>query len=243
MILTAMQPYFFPYIGYFQLLHCSDIFVVLDDVQYINRGWVNRNRILINENPNWFTFPVQKGAQELAINCRFYIEELSERERLLETIKHAYKKAPFFTAVYPLVERIMTFSSVNVGDFNTNAIKEIADYLKLQCRIMLSSEIEKDNSLKGQDRIVDINLVLGAELYVNPMGGVDLYQEERFVEKGLKLQFLKPGNIQYSQFKGSFVPFLSIIDVLMFNNEQDLDAHMANYELVTSQSIKDVQAT
>jgi hypothetical protein len=239
MIVTIMQPYFFPYLGYFQLLECSNIFVILDDVQYIKRAWVNKNRILINQTPYWLKFPVQKASQNLFINQRYYVRDKNERNEILQRIQSAYRKAPHFTETYPLLLEIMKFDSNNVSGFNTNLIRQLTDFLGIECQILLSSELEKDNSLKGQDRIIEINRHLGSSHYVNPIGGISLYREQDFFEYELKLSFLQPENIQYPQFKEPFVPFLSIIDVLMFCALNEVRKFLKQYRLLQPSEIEE----
>lgn len=237
MIVTIMQPYLFPYIGYFQLLECSDVFVVGDDVQYIKGGWINRNRILVNQEPSWLTVPVQGGSGYLPINQRSYAEDQDTRDKLLRRIECAYRKAPYFRDIYPIIADIMNFGSNNVSEFNTNAIRRLKDLLKIQCQILLSSELEKNNALKCQDRVIDINRCLGSCHYVNPIGGVSLYQEQDFVEYGIELSFLRPDSIQYHQFTEPFTPFLSIIDVLMFCPLDEIRRFLKQYRLIKHSEI------
>ncbi|MBF6651257.1 WbqC family protein, partial [Methylobacter sp. BlB1] len=175
MIVTIMQPYLFPYIGYFQLLECSDIFVVGDDMQYIKGGWINRNRILVNQEPCWLTFPVQGDSADLPINQRHYVESQNVRSKILRRIECAYRKTPYFKDIYPVIADMMSFSSSNVSEFNTNAIRCLASLLKIQCRILVASELEKDNSLKCQDRVIETNRCVGSSHYINPIGGMALY--------------------------------------------------------------------
>jgi hypothetical protein len=234
-----MQPYFFPHIGYFQLLECSNIFVILDDVQHIQRGWVNRNRILINQEPHWLTYSVQKASRDFFINQRYYVEDPSERAKIMCNIASAYRKAPHFIEIYPFLLEIMNFNSSNVSEFNTNLIRCLAGFLEIECQILLSSELDKDNSLKGEDRIIDINRCLGSSHYVNPIGGIPLYDKQHFTECGLELSFLQPENIHYPQLKKPFVPFLSIIDVLMFNGISGTSKLLTKYHLIKHKDSKD----
>jgi hypothetical protein len=232
MIVTIMQPYLFPYIGYFQLLECSDVFVVGDDVQYIKGGWINRNRILVNQEPSWLTLPVQGDSGYLTINQRSYVDDRNARDKILRRIECAYRKAPYFIDTFPIVADIMNFGSNNVSEFNTNAIRRLKDLLKIQCQILLSSELEKNNALKCQDRVIEINCCLGSCHYVNPMGGVSLYQEPNFVEYGIELSFLRPDCVQYPQFTEPFAPSLSIIDVLMFCPLDEIRRLLRQYQLL-----------
>ncbi|WAK00575.1 WbqC family protein [Methylobacter sp. YRD-M1] len=232
MIVTIMQPYLFPYIGYFQLLECSDIFVVGDDMQYIKGGWINRNRILVNQEPSWLTLPVQGNSADLAINQRYYVESQTVRSKILRRIECAYRKAQYFKDIYPVIADIMNFGSNNVSEFNTNAIRRLANLLNIQCRILVSSELEKNNSLKCQDRVIETNRCVGASHYINPIGGMALYKERDFLKFGIELSFLRPDNVQYHQFAESFVPSLSIIDVLMFCSLDEVRRLLKQYQLL-----------
>jgi WbqC-like protein family len=231
MIVSIMHPYFFPYIGYFQLIFQSDIFVLSDDAQYINLGWVNRNRILRNGEPCWFTFPVRKGSSHLKINQRSYLLDRATIGRLLRRLEAAYRKAPHFEAIFPVVEELLSFGDANVAAFNINLIERIAARLGIATRFVLSSTMANDNSLAGQERVIDMCRRLGATHYVNPVGGLRLYTAERFAAAGMTLSFLKAGLSAYPQFEHSPVPGLSIIDVLMFNSDEAVARLLRDYRL------------
>ncbi len=231
MIVSIMQPYFFPYIGYFQLMFQSDIFVFHDDVQFIKGGWVNRNRILRNGEPRWLTLPVRKAASQLAINRRYYQLEQANVERLSRRIEAAYRKAPCFAAIFPVVEELLKFGDANVAAFNVNLIERIAARLAIRTRFVRSSEMEKDDRLTGQERVIDICRCLGATHYVNPIGGVRLYQSDRFAVADIKLSFLKPAVSAYPQFGQAPVPDLSVIDILMFNSAESVARLLSKYRL------------
>lgn len=237
MIVSIMHPYFFPYIGYFQLIAQSDVFILFDDVQYINRGWVNRNRILRNGEPCWLTFPVRKGSSHLAINQRYYQLEQADVERILRRIEAAYRPAPHFATVFPFVEELMNFGDANVAAFNVNLIERIAARLGIRTRFVLSSAMVKDDSLAGQERVIDMCRRLGATRYVNPVGGARLYAAERFAASGMNLSFLQPAPAAYPQFGQPPVPDLSIIDVLMFNGDETVARLLHNYRLLTPDEV------
>jgi hypothetical protein len=234
MIVSIMHPYFFPYIGYFQLIFESDIFVLFDDVQYINRGWVNRNRILRNGEPCWVTLPVRKGSSHLAINQRHYQLEKTDVVRVLRRIEAAYRKAPRFDATFPLIEELLNFGDANVAAFNVNLIERIAARLAIRTRFVLSSAMVKDDTLAGQERVIDMCRRLGATHYVNPIGGVQLYQHDRFAAAGIKLSFLQTAVSAYPQFGQAPVPNLSIIDILMFNSSESVARLLRKYRLSTA---------
>ena len=213
-----MQPYFFPYIGYFQLIAASDVFVLHDDVQYIKGGWVNRNRILLNSQIRMVTFPVQKGSYDLPINARNYVGEKQVQKDVINLIRQAYARAPYFREVFPLIEELVMFEERNVARFNENLIRKVSNYIGLSCKIINSSSVIKNDTLSGEARVLDLCMNLGATDYTNPTGGIQLYHHDSFQKSGITLRFLKSDNVSYQQQTNTWVPFLSIIDVLMFNS-------------------------
>ena len=234
MKLAIMQPYFFPYLGYFQLMAASDVFVLHDDVQYIKGGWVNRNRILFNGESRMLTFPVQKDAYNLPINARKYVDGQQARKDIINLVRQAYAKAPFFQQVLPLLNELIMFEDRNVARFNENLIRRIADYLGLNCKITLSSDMVKNNSLSGEQRVLDMCKCLGATDYTNPIGGTELYHLETFQKCGITLRFLEAQNERYTQHGNIWIPFLSIIDVLMFNSADEIRLLLTKYRLLAS---------
>lgn len=232
MKIGIMQPYFLPYIGYWQLLNVVDKYVIYDDVNYINRGWINRNRILLNSKDKMITLSLKEVSQNKLIKEIELLNNEKEREKLLKTISQSYKKAPFYDEVYPLIEEILNFKEINLEKFLENSIKKIIEYLEIDTTILISSEIEKDNMLKGKNKILDICKNLGASEYYNAIGGQELYSYEEFNKEGIKLKFLKSGNIEYKQFKNEFIPNLSIIDVMMFNSKEKIKEFLNNYTLI-----------
>ena len=216
-----MQPYFMPYIGYFQLMKAVDKYVIYNDVNYINRGWVARNNILINERKQLFTIKLQGASQ----NKHFTeIQVLDDLKKLTKTLEMNYSKAPFFQPTMELMNKIFSFPEKRLDLFIKNSFEEILTYLKIDTELILSSNIKKDDSLKGQDKILDICKRLKADTYYNAIGGKELYDKKEFAKNGISLCFLRTNeNLQYKQFsKMDFIPNLSIIDVLMFNSQKDI---------------------
>ena len=225
-----MQPYFLPYIGYFQLLKAVDKYVIYDDVNFIKRGWINRNSILLNGKSFLFTLTLLEASQNKLIN-EIYVSD--ESSKLLKTINNAYKKAPYFSSVYSIIEKIFAFENKNLARYVGNSIIQIADYLGLDTEIVYSSDIrEKDASLKAQDKILNICEVMGASQYFNAIGGRDLYSIDHFSNLNIKLNFIKTQPIEYKQFNNPFVPNLSILDVLMFNSVEQIGEMLGQYELI-----------
>jgi hypothetical protein len=229
MKLAIMQPYFLPYIGYFQLIRSVDTFVFYDDVNYIKQGWINRNRILLNGSSFIFTLELLKAGSFKKIN---QIEIGGNREKILKTFHQAYNNAPFYNDVEPLISEIFYSEQKKLSDYIIFSTKLISEYLDLRTNYLISSEIEKDNDLKGQSRVIEICKRLNANRYINAIGGIDLYSGEEFTGNGLELSFLKSHEIHYSQYGNVFIPWLSIIDVLMFNSPETVNIMLDEYELI-----------
>lgn len=222
MIVSIMQPYFFPYIGYFQLIAASDAFVLYDDVQYMKGGWINRNRVLLNGAPEWITIPVKRASYKLPINARHYQIDQRTVESILGQIDAAYRKAPNYEATRALIVDVLKYQDSNVATFNENLVRNTCSHMGIDTRISTSSSMVLSGDLKGQERVLRICGMMGATCYLNPSGGVSLYQKEAFSAKGLELRFLKPTDVSYPQLGAAVVPNLSIIDVLMFNDTETI---------------------
>ncbi|MBS4768414.1 WbqC family protein [Turicimonas muris] len=232
MKLGVMQPYFFPYLPYWQLIKAVDLFVVYDDVTYIKNGYINRNSILVNGSPSIFTVPLSKASSFKKINEIERINDCKTSSKLLKTVQMAYKKAPFFKDVFPLVEDFFLSTEPNIVYPLVRQIRNVSSYLNIQTPIILSSSLTKDDTLAGQEKIIDICKRLNASTYINAIGGRTLYEKEKFKDQGLELFFLKGNQHSYKQFKNSFVPNLSILDILMFNSKEEVIRRLEDYELV-----------
>ncbi|TDX58918.1 WbqC family protein [Orenia marismortui] len=232
MKVAIMQPYLFPYIGYFQLLNRVDKFVLYDDANYINRGWINRNRILLNGKAKMITLPLNGASQNKLINEISIHNGKREKKKFLKTIRHAYTNSPYYNQVFPLIEEIMSNDEENIAKFIEYSLKRIGDYLDYNTDFIISSELGKNNSLKGEDKILDICQLLKADIYINPIGGRDLYSKDRFIGEGIELYFIQTNKIRYSQNNENFIPNLSIIDTLMFNSKNKVKDFLEGYKLV-----------
>lgn len=231
---AIMQPYFMPYIGYFQLIDSCELFVISDSVQYRKGGWINRNRLLINGKPSMFTLSLKKAPLEYNINQRYFSEKFKiDKEKLIKTIDINYSKAPHFLEVRELIEEILSFDNyANVAEFNYNSIKKVCEYIGIKRKFIKESEISKDDKLKCEDAVIDITKKLHGQIYINSIGGKSLYSKERFKKSGIKLYFIKTNDIKYTQFKNEFQQNLSIIDVLMFNSKDEIMKLIKDYQLV-----------
>lgn len=231
MKLAIMQPYLLPYIGYFQLIKATDRFVVYDDVNFINKGWINRNNILVSGKPNLFTVPLINASQNKLI-YEVGISNEPWQKKLLRTLQQSYQKAPFYSAVFPILEKIITYPAQNISELATFSITEIIEYLGIETEVIPSSKIYKNEDLKSQNRILDIVKKEGATTYINPIGGMELYDKVLFKDNGIDLFFIKSKPIQYPQFQNDFVPWLSIVDVLMHNSPSATNEFLDSYELI-----------
>lgn len=214
---AIMQPYFFPYLGYFQLMRAANIFVVYDNIKYTKKGWINRNRLLLNGNPAVFSLPIRQASDQLEISKRSLASEFNPRD-LLGQIEGAYRGAPYFDSTFPMVCDILQSPTRNLFDYLFNSICTIKEHLGLTASLVVSSKIDADRALRGQDRVLWICRALQAHTYINPPGGRSLYSPTAFQDVGLELAFLEPQLLPYEQFGADFVPALSILDVLMFNS-------------------------
>lgn len=232
MKLGIMQPYFFPYIGYWQLLNAVDKYVIYDDVNYINRGWINRNNILMSDKSKMINLPLKHASQNSLINEIEIFEDKKKKEKLLKTIEMVYRKSTYYDVVFPMIESIINYEERNLSRYLQHSINQINKYLSINTELILSSTINKNNILKGEDKIIEICNILQADEYYNSIGGQELYSYEKFMDNGIKLKFLKANIVKYRQFNYKFIPNLSIIDVMMFNSIEDIKKMLDEYELL-----------
>jgi hypothetical protein len=233
MKLAIMQPYFFPYLGYFQLIHAADKFVIYDDVTYIKNGWINRNRILINNAPTYFTVPLYQSSSYKRICDTSLNLTLNWRDKLLKTIANTYRKSPFFADVFPVIEKIILFKTENVSDFLANQLLELSTFIGIKTEFVLTSLVYGNLSLSGQDRIIDICKREKMDIYLNAIGGQILYDSKTFSDAGIELQFIEMKPLPYPQKSTEFVPYLSIIDMLMNVGVEGVKEHLNAFELKT----------
>ncbi|MEY8767067.1 WbqC family protein [Francisella philomiragia] len=229
MKVAVMQPYFFPYIGYWQLINAVDTFVIYDDVNFIKKGYINRNNILLNNKPHRVTLELSGASQNKLIN-EIYLG--SNMQSLLKTIEQSYSKSPCFNNVYGLLEKIMLVEEESLALFLENLIKSISSYIGIDTKFIRSSNLNKDNNLRGQDKILQICQILNADAYINAIGGIDLYNKKTFEDSSITLNFIDTQIVEYKQFNNEFTPHLSIIDILMFNSVKQIQEMLSNYRLV-----------
>jgi hypothetical protein len=227
-----MQPYFLPYIGYFQLLAAVDLFVIYDNIKYTKKGWINRNRLLRSGKDVMFSLPLKSDSDHLDIRDRRLATDFNP-DTLLNQFRGAYARASHFARTEPMLERAVRCEQSNLFSYLRHALLTARDHLGIRTAVRTSSDVDIDHSLKSQDRVIALARALGAKTYINPIGGADLYSKEVFANHGLELAFLRSKPFEYKQFGDPFVPWLSIVDVLMFNAVDEIAQRLlSEYELV-----------
>lgn len=228
-----MQPYFFPYIGYFQLLNAVDEFVLYDNIEFTKKGWINRNRILVNGEEAFITLPLKKDSDFLHVKDRFLADSWKhDRRKLLNRIVESYRKSPYFEQTFPVLEKCILFDDRNLYGFIFNSIEIIKANLNISSKLIISSSLPIDHALKGEAKVLEICKYKNARTYINSIGGIELYNNDTFRNRGLELKFLKSNAIEYPQFKNKFVPWLSIVDVMMFNSDNEIKQMLNSHILI-----------
>lgn len=227
-----MQPYFLPYIGYWQLMNLVDIYVVYDDVNYINRGWINRNRIMVNGKPQYINLLLSEASQNKLINEIELADNIENFKKIFRTLQLNYSKAPYYKEVCNMLQKILSSYHTNLSLFLYEQLKYLAEYMEINTQIVLSSSVKKNDNLRGQDKILDICRSLNATEYYNAIGGQSLYSKEIFEENNIQLYFLQTDTIKYLQGNNTFESNLSILDVLMYNDKKQVRQFLNEYKLI-----------
>ena len=229
---AIMQPYFFPYIGYFQLIGAVDLFIVYDNIKYTKQGWINRNRVLVNGAATNLSLPLKKDSDALDVRDRELAADFNPG-KLLNQLTGAYRHAPHFAQVFPVIEQILRDPESNLFRFLHHSIVRLCEHMGITTKIRISSEVAIDHTLKKQDKVLAICEAVGTDCYVNTIGGLELYSKDDFQLRGITLRFIRSKPFEYPQFRCPFVPYLSIIDVLMFNPLPAVrECLYSNYEMV-----------
>ncbi len=229
MIVGSNQPYLFPYLGYWQLMNIADIYVISDSMQYIKKGYINRNSILVDGKKHLLTL------EALGVHENTLISEVKvgkNRKKIVKSIFHAYKKAPYFEEIYPLIEQIVLNNEENLAKYVGYSIETVAKYLNMNTKFIYLSDLQGKTSLMAQEKTIDICKRLDTNHYINAIGGEELYSKKDFFEEGIILNFLKTGDIEYRQFNNEFIPNLSIIDIMMFNSKDEIQEMLTKYTLL-----------
>ncbi len=230
MIYAGNQPYILPYIGYWQLVNCADVFAISDDYNYIIDGWIHRNRILNNGEPTYFGLNIKgKSPNKQIRELEIINDNFSEK---LKTIQRTYSKAPYFENGFQLLQKIFDCKETNLAEFLFYSHEVICDYLEIKTKLVRTSSLIGNDQYKKEFRIFDQCAQLGADTYINAIGGMKLYDYEAFKQRGITLKFLQSIPVEYKQFKHPFVPNLSILDVVMFNSREECIKMLDSYELI-----------
>jgi len=234
MKIGIMQPYFLPYIGYWQLLNTVDKFVILDDVTFIKKGYINRNSILNKTGIIDIRLNVKKISQNKLILDHYLVDDEKWKQKMLRTIKYSYNKSIYYTDVYNLIEEILNYDSKNLSDFLYNQLIKISNYLNINTTIIKTSSLYNLTNLKGKDKIIEICKLEYCNMYINPIGGVSLYDRVEFKNNNIDLKFIKLliNKIKYRQFNYKFQNNLSILDIMMHNNIDDIKKMLNYYTLI-----------
>lgn len=232
MTVAIMQPYLFPYIGYWQLINAVDTFVIYDNIQFSKKGWFHRNNILLNGKKTLFSIPLKKDSDSLDVVDRF-ISDGAEKEinKIIRQIENGYKKAPYFKEVFPMIKEIFYNDEKNLFKYIYNSVIKICEYLEIDTKIVISSTVNIDHSLKSQDKVIALNKAVSSTKYINPIGGTELYDFKEFQKENIELCFLESEVPEYKQFNNEFVSYLSIIDIMMFNGKDEIKKMLKKYTL------------
>ncbi|MDE6364351.1 MAG: WbqC family protein [Lachnospiraceae bacterium] len=241
MSLGAMQPYLFPYLGYFQLMNCVQTYVFCGNLQYIKRGWVNRNRVFTDFKKNetgYFTFSVARDDYRKNINQRYYSSLKKDCDKLRNILFQNYKRAPYFEEAYCVIDKALQFQNENVAYFNMNACYLIAQYLGITSNITCTDIIEDEEfrnrfcELDYEQRVIFLCDYFGEDYYINAIGGMSLYHRNIFADRNKMLGFIKMEDISYRQYSSKHISNLSIIDVMMHNHAEDVKRLLGKYQII-----------
>ena len=239
MTLAGNQPYFLPYFPYWQLIAAADTFLVSDDYDFIKAGWVNRNRILVNGRPQYFRIEVLHAGESRLIKDKLLAPHWTDSK--LRTVEMAYHAAPYFNQGYALMEKVFSCRSERLLDVLELSIREVCAYLGITTPLVRTSSLEGNSLLRREYRVYDFCRRLGADRFINAIGGQALYSKEEFKARGVDLKFIRGGTPPYDQAlhfarytarPGAFVPGLSVLDVIMFNSREACHDMLGMYELI-----------
>jgi hypothetical protein len=236
MKLAIMQPYFFPYIGYWQSINAVDRYVIYDNVNYMKGGWINRNRILINGEPTYITVPLQQSSSYKRI-CDIAVQPSPVwRDKLVKSVETTYRKAPCFAEAFPLIEKLIRHEADNLSDYLAHQLQTLAAFMGIKTKFVVTSRRYENDHLSGQARIVDICKREGTTTYINPQGGQMLYDTNTFRSAGIDLRFIVMRPLPYKQRIDGFIPYLSIIDALMEIGAVEIMHHLDAFDLIAGEN-------
>lgn len=232
-----MQPYFFPYLGYFSLIQYSDYFILSDNVQYIDKGWINRNRILKqNQGFMYINIPLIKHKHDTVIHSIKIDNTINWQSLILKNLQHYKKKAPYYSQTIDVVKQTLDAEVKSITKLNERGLQNVCNYIGLEFKHGIYSELNlKTQTVSAPDEWALMAAIeLGFDEYVNPPRGIEIYDKNKFQENGIKLTFLKNNLPFYIQRRGreNFINGLSIIDVMMFNPKEKIKEMLNDYTLL-----------
>lgn len=238
MKLGVMQPYFFPYIGYYQLIDHVDQWVVFDKTQYIRKGWVNRNRVLhpdVNKEWNYITVPVRKHDKSTPISLIEINNDLQWKKEIAGKLSHYKRVAPYYQAVLDLLDECFSQEAELLSDFLITCLSASCERLQIDFSPLVFSKMNLniDDAKHAGQWALNIASALDAQEYVNPPGGYKIFDEAEFRAKSVNLRFLSSSISSYNQGKRPFVSGLSIIDVMMWNSADQIKEMLSRYSIMS----------
>ena len=231
MRLVILQPSYLPWLGYFDQMFKSDVFVLYDDVQFDKNGWRNRNRIKTPQGPQWLTVPVLTKGRNFPLNREIEINNsVSWQTRHLKSIIQNYSRAPFFDKYISQFESILTQTWRFLIDLNMALIHKLVGQLGMEANLHLSSDLGIGKMGKTE-RLVEICRYFGADTFLEGDAGKEYIDEALFQGAGIQLEFHRYQHPVYGQLYGDFLPYLSVID-LIFNHGEDSLAVLTHQKTV-----------
>ena len=235
MKLASMQPYFFPYLGYFALIANTDKFVFFDTPQYEARGWMNRNRIInLKEGFTYITVPIKKTSQQTAIKDIMIAEPDSWADRMMNQLGIYRKRAPHYADVMELLHDITAERFEHLSRLCIVSTQKVCEYIGIKLDSCIFSEMNLDVGVihEPDEWALRTAQLMGYDTYVNPPGGIDIFSDEKYRQAGIGLQFLQINLRKYIQRIGRFEPGLSIIDVMMFCSPEEIRDMLKDYKIM-----------
>lgn len=235
MKIGIMQPYFFPYIGYISLIRNVDRYILLDSVQFIRHGWIERNRIL-KQSGGWhyISVPLKKHSRDTLISDIEINNNQKWKEKIIAQLGY-YKGAPYYYKVMDLIKSIFSIEFSNITSLNCYALKMICEYLGVYTPIDIFSEmnLEIEPPQEADEWALNICKSLpGITEYWNPIGGIDFFDRDKYLANNIEIYFQKMHIVEYKQKQKEFEPGLSILDVMMFNSPDVINYMLDEYELL-----------
>ena len=229
---VVMQPYFYPYLGYFQMVLASDAFVFYDDVNFIKGGWINRNRISINGKPSYIGLQLEGASSNKLIKDISVSSNPNSKRKLIKTIQQNYSKAKYYKDVKELLSNTIGKNSDSLSQVAASSVMTVSDYLGIKTKFSFSSQISLKKEVANRtERLIEIIKSQDGQRYINAERGKHLYDKKDFKRENIELQFINPILKPYLQNSHNFMPGLSIIDVLMHNSIDEINKMLSHYEL------------